>query len=422
MEIKKLLIIITIIANIGLIKAQYTAIPDTCFELILIANGIDSEGTEDGQVLTSDIANVVGLDLGYFGNCDVLDASGIEDFTNLEFLFIGHSITSIDLSNNLQLKEITALDGNLQDINITNCTELEVLWIIYNQLTYIDLSTNINLEYLYLSFNSLLNIDTLNNLNLLRFYCDNNQLTEVNINHLINLNDFGCSNNLITNLDINNLNQLTRIHANRNIISTINISNLKNIENIGISSNDLTEIDLSSLLNLEGINLNNNQLTEIDLSTLPNLERVRLQNNQLVFLDLRNNNNNNFSYFDIENNPNLNCVFVDNAQYSQSNWTHISSNSTFVETESECEALQINANVIENEFSFYPNPVKNILTIKTPNTTIKEIKIYTVLGKEIIKTTNKKIDLSYLSNDIYIVKITTSENNIITKKIVKNDN
>lgn len=61
--------------------AQTTAIPDINFEQILINEGIDSDGTINGQVLTSDIVGVLHLDLLF-----VYDLTGLQDFVALESL------------------------------------------------------------------------------------------------------------------------------------------------------------------------------------------------------------------------------------------------------------------------------------------------------------------------------------------------
>ena len=62
------MIIILIIANIGLIKAQYTAIPDVYFEQHLIDLNIDTEGIIDGQVLTIDINSITLLTMNGIDN------------------------------------------------------------------------------------------------------------------------------------------------------------------------------------------------------------------------------------------------------------------------------------------------------------------------------------------------------------------
>ncbi len=331
---KKLLILFLLTGYFT--QAQYTAIPDSCFEYILIYEGIDTEGLSDGQVLTADIQNVTSLDLEPSypdSNCHVGDTTGIEGFTNLEFLNIGSDITSIDLSNNIHLKEVYDIIGNLQHINISNCTELTTLSLPNNQISTIDLSDNINLIHLNLNINILTNIDLTNNNNIQELYLGANLITIIDISNLSNLNSFGCS------------------------------------------------------------------------------------QNHLEYLNIKNNNNQNITVFNALNNPNLTCIYVDDAIYSTDNWLNIDQNSTFVETETECNALNTNETVLENELIIYPNPVKNILYFK--NKQIKEVTVYNILGKKILKENKNTIDFSNLNNGIYIVKILTNENKIITKKIIK---
>ena len=68
-----------------------------------------------------------------------------------------------------------------------------------------------------------------------------------------------------------------------------------------------------------------------------------------------------------------------------------------------------------------PNPVKDFLTIHTKNS-IEYVKIVASDGKLIITDYNntKKLDLSNLPKGVYIVKIKESNQNLTTKKIIKN--
>ncbi|WP_333666161.1 T9SS type A sorting domain-containing protein, partial [Flavobacterium sp.] len=69
----------------------------------------------------------------------------------------------------------------------------------------------------------------------------------------------------------------------------------------------------------------------------------------------------------------------------------------------------------------YPNPAKDILTIKAP-TAIAEIKISNLLGQEIITKSNlssqENINLSHLTKGSYLVK-TTVGNSVKTVTILK---
>jgi uncharacterized delta-60 repeat protein len=79
------------------------------------------------------------------------------------------------------------------------------------------------------------------------------------------------------------------------------------------------------------------------------------------------------------------------------------------------------ADFSKNNISLYPNPVKEILNISlSESTRIKSYEIYDFLGKKIVSknTTENYINVSNLSNGIYILKVTSSEG-IMTNKFIK---
>ena len=119
--------------HIGAISfAQTTNIPDPIFEDALIDLGIDSDGTINGLVLTSDIETVITLNLNHRG---IEDLTGLEDFTDLEILdATGNQLSVLDVSNNIQLKELYCSSDSagfnmvVSTLNLSNNTNLEVLY------------------------------------------------------------------------------------------------------------------------------------------------------------------------------------------------------------------------------------------------------------------------------------------------------
>jgi len=119
------------------LQAQTTAIPDANFEQALINLGIDSDGTINGQVLTADVETVTTLDINYYDTNIgyIQDLTGIEDFVNLEVLNVnGHALTALNVSHNLQLRELYCSSGD---------TYFSMLF------TSLDLSHNPNMEILF---------------------------------------------------------------------------------------------------------------------------------------------------------------------------------------------------------------------------------------------------------------------------------
>jgi hypothetical protein len=130
--------------------------------------------------------------------------------------------------------------------------------------------------------------------------------------------------------------------------------------------------------------------------------------------------------FDSQNNSNLKCIYVDDKDATYlSDWS-IDLASTFVETEVECDALDIDNDIKENCYVVYPNPTKGILYFDLPDTKIQKLTISDITGKQILQETeiDKKEtmlpahDLSDFKSGVYIISIQT-KNGIFTSKIIK---
>lgn len=82
--------------------------------------------------------------------------------------------------------------------------------------------------------------------------------------------------------------------------------------------------------------------------------------------------------------------------------------------------LGIDDEVLEKSLSLYPNPVTNLLNIKSELPLIK-VEIYSVLGKKVkeVNSDFESIPTRKLSNGVYVVRM-FSEDGMIIKKIIKN--
>jgi len=77
--------------------------------------------------------------------------------------------------------------------------------------------------------------------------------------------------------------------------------------------------------------------------------------------------------------------------------------------------------VTENTFSAYPNPTANILNF-TNSTKINSVKVFDISGKMVLQSNligSSNIDLSDLSKGLFILEITTTNNEIFNSKILK---
>jgi hypothetical protein len=83
--------------------------------------------------------------------------------------------------------------------------------------------------------------------------------------------------------------------------------------------------------------------------------------------------------------------------------------------------LSINEVSLEDSFSIYPNPANDFIIINNTNW-IKSKTLYSITGQLIKQENNQneKIDISNLQQGLYLLEIETTNNQKVTKKIVKN--
>jgi hypothetical protein len=81
------------------------------------------------------------------------------------------------------------------------------------------------------------------------------------------------------------------------------------------------------------------------------------------------------------------------------------------------DATSLSTTDFSNSIIMYPNPVKNKLTID--GLVVKDVVIYSVLGKAVLKMCNQNtIDVSLLSKGVYFIKVSDGIN-ASTKKFIK---
>lgn len=81
-------------------------------------------------------------------------------------------------------------------------------------------------------------------------------------------------------------------------------------------------------------------------------------------------------------------------------------------------ALSNLSNTLINDFIVYPNPTANSLTIHTTEE-IKSVTVYSLDGKEILKSSENNLDVSALQNGIYLIKVLSSKDSVGIKKFKK---
>jgi hypothetical protein len=124
-------------------------------------------------------------------------------------------------------------------------------------------------------------------------------------------------------------------------------------------------------------------------------------------------------YFD--NNPNVNKLLSKNEFNYDSTTMTFSTNPDYRTTHNYNTPLSIEQEiaVAAIDIKIYPNPATSSINIDAINTSVQEIKLYDVLGKEIFTTSQTSFDIDQLVNGVYIVKIKDDLGNITTRKVIK---
>ena len=350
--------------------SQNTYVPDNNFEQTLIDLGYDS-GTLDDYVLTSNINAISYINLS---EKNISDLTGIEDFAALDDLdcFL-NNLTNLDLSHNTLLRKVSCYSNQLTSLNVNNLIGLEEIWCYDNQLMTIDLTTNGSLTTLS---------------------CLNNQLTSLNIDNNPEIKRFWCYNNQISSLNVSNNVLLEILWCSSNLLSVLNVT---------------TNTALTTLLCFS------NSIEVLDLNANTSLTYLSCYSNELTTLNLKNGNNLNVTNFNALYNFNLDCIEVDDADWSTTNWTDISGNSSF---NNDCENLTLEKfNAID--VSIFPNPTQAIISINSDSVLIKKVELLSASGQLLKNTTRSSITMSSFPVGTYFLRITTDKG-LITKKVLKN--
>ncbi len=353
-----------------------TYVPDDNFEQALIDLGYDD--VLDDYVVTSNISGITSLNVE---DKEISDLTGIRDFSSLTSLICRRNqLTSIDLSQNINLRNFYCEVNQLTSLDVSQNSELRIIACWSNNLTSLDVSQNIVLNDLH---------------------CYDNQLTSLNVSQNTALEKLGCGDNQLTSLDISQNTALVELY---------------------LGDCQLTNLDVSQNLALETFVCYRNYLATLDVSLNSALISFRCFSNQLTSLNVKNGNNSILTSFNAIDNPNLTCLQVDNETEANAG-TGVYASWEKDETTNyseDCGAVSIDDERLAKGLNLYPNPVTNILTIDS-ETPLTKVEIYSILGKKVkeINSDLNSIPTNNLSNGVYYIRI-HSEKGITTKKMIKN--
>jgi len=396
--------------------APIVTIPDANFKTYLV-NNYTINTNYDSEIQVSEATAFTGaIDVYYLG---ITDLTGVEAFTALTELQCGsNQLTSLDVSANTALTELQCNNTQLTTLDVSGNTALTNLRCENNQLTSLNLPVTTNaLTDLRCNNNQLTSLDVSANTALTVLACNFNQLTSLDVSTNIALENLHFWDNPVTSIDLSANTALLLLEFGDTPMTSIDVSANTNLELLSFGYTQLTSIDVSTNTALKWVYCETNQLTSLDLSAQPNLEELTCHDNQLTSLNLANGNNANMYYFNATNNTGLTCINVDAATVATppAGW-YKDATATYGDN---CAALSVDdVNLAKNEIKLYPNPATSVLNIEMTQS-IKQVTIYSMLGKEVLKTQNNTVDVSGLSNGFFLIKVEDENGSISTKPFIK---
>ncbi|MEP2024747.1 MAG: T9SS type A sorting domain-containing protein [Reichenbachiella sp.] len=315
----------------------------------------------------------------------------LSDNTKLTYLYINaNSLSTLDLSSNDDISQVYCYSNNISNFTLpADPSNLLILNIGNNPFTgSFDFSSYTTLTYLGLFTGGISTLDVSMMSNLTTLSVGNNSLTSLDVSMLPDLHTLYANNNSLTSLNANNGMQLRSINVENNAgLECISVFDTENpttnqldidegvsfeedcdnptlafpdhnfaaallahspsidtddngkigtmeaadftgtldVSNKGI----LSAAGIEAFTGMTGVNVSNNQIITLDLSASASLTSVDVSDNSLTVFKFDNGANTSVTIFDATGNEDLTCLTVDNATYSQSNWTNIPAGAGF---------------------------------------------------------------------------------------------
>lgn len=150
------------------------------------------------------------------------------------------SITSIDVSNNVNLRVLRVHYNDISVLDVSSNTELEILECYATDITILDTSNCVYLIQLLTHSTNLTSLNVSNNVNLENLRCQNTDLTSLDVSDCISLTDLRVFSSSLTDLDVSNNVNLTTLRCQTNPLTSTSKDNIYiDLYNHGLSNGTL---------------------------------------------------------------------------------------------------------------------------------------------------------------------------------------
>ncbi|NBI63321.1 hypothetical protein D3Z38_09750 [Clostridiales bacterium] len=201
----------------------------------------------------------------------------------------GNQLTNLDISKNLELKELRCSNNKLTSIDVSNCALLEDLRCDYNHLGGLDVSTCAALKRLECDYSKLSRLDVRNCTALESLNCEGNPLGDLDVSQNSLLKTLNCQFNQLSSVDVRQNTILESLFCGNNQLRSLDVSQNAKLKKLGCNNNRLNSLDISQNSMLEGLSCQVNPLSSLDVSHNPSLKDLYCYYIALSDLDVSNN-------------------------------------------------------------------------------------------------------------------------------------
>lgn len=414
-------------------NAQNIVFSDPNLKSLLLNSQIDYElnsgisfplidSNNDNEISQQEALAVVKLNLAY---ATITNLEGLQYFTNLKSLlsyngfFTQFDFPSLTNIEELLFQNISIGPSPLTLINFSNHPNLKSL-TFSSTITSLDLSTNVNLERVSIFCPNLtsVNFNNLENLRELSYY---GKSPTIDISDCINLLSLYCpastssfsapEDNRLASLDLTSQTRLINLYLSGNKLTSLDLSSCTNLELVDVSYNQLSELNLQNADFVKNFYCNQNQLTTLNVNGMFNLNTLDCSSNQLVSLYTKNGIIE--EYINLSGNPDLAEICCDENEIVYMENQAALNGTDGTDVNSDC-------NVETAVLRMYPNPIADVLHLDTTGT-ITKLEIFGVNSLLVMQdeSGSKEIDMSNLEAGIYFLKLYMGDETS-TMKLVKN--
>ena len=131
--------------------------------------------------------------------------------------FFESSVTSVDLSKNVELRELNCRFSQLKKLDLSKNGKLRILYCQNNKISNLTLCKNSKLEIVNCNYNKIKTLDLSNAKNLKVLYCMGNQLTKLDLTNDKKLFELNCKWNKLKILDLSTIPEFFRCYADMDV-------------------------------------------------------------------------------------------------------------------------------------------------------------------------------------------------------------